>query len=65
MLKKRGADDKLYRLCRALEDEMWERKGMPANLDYYAAPVLYTPGIGPSLRANLRRQQGLRLDGPL
>ena len=45
MLKKHGADDKLYRLCVALENEMWERKGLPANLDYYAAPILYTLGI--------------------
>lgn len=45
MLRKRGADDKLYRLCEALEGEMMERKGLPANLDYYAAPILYSLGI--------------------
>jgi len=45
MLKRRGADDKLYRLCDALETEMWERKSIPANLDFYVAPILYTLGI--------------------
>ncbi len=45
MLKKRGADDKPYRLCEELESEMWERKKLPANLDYYAAPILHTLGI--------------------
>lgn len=45
MLKRRGADDKLYRLCGELESEMWERKNLPANLDYYAAPIFYTLGI--------------------
>ena len=45
MMKRRGGDDKLYRLCVALENEMWERKELPANLDYYAAPILYTLGI--------------------
>ncbi len=45
MTKRRGSDDKLYRLCDALEKEMWERKKLPANLDYYAAPIFYMLGI--------------------
>ncbi len=45
MLRRRGEDDRLYRLCDALEREMWERKGLPANLDYYAAPIFYLLGI--------------------
>ncbi len=45
MLKRRGDGDKLYRLCDALEREIWERKGLPANLDFYAAPIFYLLGI--------------------
>lgn len=45
ILKRRGRDDRLYRLCDALEREMWERKKIPANLDYYAAPIFYLLGI--------------------
>ncbi len=45
ILKRRGTDDKLYRLCDALEREIWERKGLPPNLDYYAAPIFYLLGI--------------------
>ena len=44
MAKKRG-DDRLYRLCDAIEMEMWERKKIPPNLDYYAAPIFYLLGI--------------------
>jgi citrate synthase len=45
MLARRGEDDKLYRLCDALEREMWVRKALPANLDFYAAPIFYLLGI--------------------
>ncbi len=45
MLKRRGEDDKIYRLCDAVEAEMMERKGLPPNLDYYAAPIFYLLGI--------------------
>ncbi len=45
MLKRRGEDDKLYRLCDTLESEMWEKKRIPPNLDYYAAPIFYLLGI--------------------
>jgi len=45
MLRRRGDDDRLYRLCDALEREMWERKALPPNLDYYAAPIFYLLGI--------------------
>ena len=45
MIKKRGADDKLFRVCEALEREMWQRKKIPPNLDYYAAPIFYLLGI--------------------
>ena len=45
ILKRRGGDDKLYRLCDALESEMWKRKAIPPNLDFYAAPIFYLLGI--------------------
>ncbi len=44
MLRRRG-DDTLYRLCDALEKHMWERKRIPPNLDFYAAPIFYSLGI--------------------
>lgn len=45
ILQRRGGDDGLYRLCDAVEREMWERKKIPPNLDYYAAPIFYALGI--------------------
>ena len=45
MLKRRGGDDSLYRLCEAIEQGMWEAKHIPPNLDYYAAPIFYLLGI--------------------
>ena len=45
LLAKKKMDDRLFRLCDALEREMWERKKIPANLDFYAAPVFFTLGI--------------------
>jgi len=45
MLRRRGQDDRLYRLCDALEKEMWEKKRIPPNLDFYAAPIFYLLGI--------------------
>ena len=45
ILARRGKDDRLYRLCDALEKGMWEKKRIPPNLDYYAAPIFYLLGI--------------------
>jgi citrate synthase len=45
MVDKRGEDPWLYDLCDAVEKEMWERKKIPPNLDYYAAPIFYLLGI--------------------
>ncbi|QQG48786.1 MAG: hypothetical protein HY247_00215 [archaeon] len=45
ILKRRGGDDTLYRLCDEVEREMWARKQIPPNLDYYAAPIFYLLGI--------------------
>jgi 2-methylcitrate synthase len=44
LLRAKG-DDGLLRLCDALETEMWKRKEIPPNLDFYAAPIFYTLGI--------------------
>jgi len=45
ILRRRGGDDTLYRLCDAIEQGMWEAKRIPPNLDYYAAPIFYLLGI--------------------
>jgi 2-methylcitrate synthase len=45
ILKRRGEGDRLFRLCDGLEREVWEKKRLPANLDYYAAPIFYLLGI--------------------
>ena len=45
MLRRRGGDDTLYRLCDAIEQGMWEAKRIPPNLDYYAAPIFYLLGV--------------------
>ena len=45
ILQRRGGDDTLYRLCDSLELEMWKAKHIPANLDFYAAPIFYSLGI--------------------
>jgi citrate synthase len=45
LLDARGTDDGLYRLADAVESAMWEAKRIPANLDFYAAPIFYTLGI--------------------
>jgi citrate synthase len=45
ILARRGGDDTLYRLCDAMETEMWRAKRIPPNLDFYAAPIFYSLGI--------------------
>jgi citrate synthase len=45
ILRRRGQDDRLFRLCDALEKGMWEKKRIPPNLDFYAAPIFYLLGI--------------------
>lgn len=39
------ADTSLYELCDAIERYMWEKKKLPANVDFYAAPIFYLLGI--------------------
>jgi citrate synthase len=45
LLEHRHEDDKIYRLADELERAMWESKKIPANLDFYAAPIFYTLSI--------------------
>lgn len=45
LLKEQGKDDSLYRLADAVERSIWEAKALPANLDFYAAPIFYSLGI--------------------
>lgn len=45
LLEGKGKGDSLYVVCDTMEKEMWKRKSLPANLDFYAAPVFYTLGI--------------------
>lgn len=45
LIERKGLDKTLFRLCESIENEMWERKRIPANLDFYAAPIFYTLGI--------------------
>ncbi len=42
LLEHRREDDKIYRWADELERAMWESKKIPANLDFYAAPIFYT-----------------------
>ncbi|MDG7001134.1 MAG: citrate synthase/methylcitrate synthase [Nitrososphaerota archaeon] len=45
LLKEQKKPDDLYNLCDAVEKKVWEAKKLPANLDYYAAPIFYELGI--------------------
>jgi len=45
LLKEKGMDDGLYRLTEAVATAMWDAKRIPANLDFYAAPIFYTLSI--------------------
>jgi citrate synthase len=45
LLKEQKKPDDLYNLCDSLERKMWEAKKLPANLDFYAAPIFYELGI--------------------
>jgi citrate synthase len=45
MIQRGGEDDNIYRLCDTMEQEMIERKNLPANLDFYAAPIFHLLGI--------------------
>lgn len=37
--------EELYELCERVEAHMWEKKKLPANVDFYAGPIFYLLGI--------------------
>jgi len=41
----RSGDDRLYRLATTVADTVMEKKGLFPNVDFFAAPLLYTLGI--------------------
>jgi citrate synthase len=45
LVDEKGKGDDLYRLCDRLASAMWKAKKIPANLDFYAAPIFYTLSI--------------------
>jgi citrate synthase len=45
LLSEKGKDESLYELCEVVEKKVWELKKLPANLDFYAAPIFYELGI--------------------
>jgi len=45
LIAERHADEGLYNLCIEVEKFMWDNKKIPANLDFYAAPIFYTLSI--------------------
>lgn len=45
LLERKGQGEKLYELCDEIEHAVWCARKLPANLDFYAAPVFYTLGI--------------------
>lgn len=45
LAKEADQADRLYHLCDNLEKEMWEKRKIPPNLDFYAAPIFYLLGI--------------------
>ncbi|HEV2390343.1 MAG TPA: citrate/2-methylcitrate synthase, partial [Nitrososphaerales archaeon] len=45
LLEKEGKGLETYKLCEAVENAVWEFKKLPANVDFYAAPIFMTLGI--------------------
>jgi citrate synthase len=45
LIAEKGTSSNLYDVAVAVEKKMWEMKKLPANLDFYAAPVFYVLGI--------------------
>jgi citrate synthase len=45
LLQEKKMDDNLYKLCDTVEQFIWESKKLPANLDFYAAPIFYILSI--------------------
>ncbi len=45
LLEKQGKGMDTYKLCEAVENAVWEFKRLPANVDFYAAPIFLNLGI--------------------
>jgi citrate synthase len=45
LVQEKGGDNRMYMLAEEVEKAMWDAKKIPANLDFYAAPIFYTLGI--------------------
>jgi citrate synthase len=45
LLEHEGKGLETYKLCEAVENVAWEFKKLPANVDFYAAPLFMTLGI--------------------
>jgi citrate synthase len=45
LIEERNEPSSLYEICDIVERKVWEMKKLPANLDFYAAPVFYILGI--------------------
>jgi citrate synthase len=53
LVNERGLDSSLYETCNTIETVMWREKKLPANLDFYAAPIFYTLGIPVALYTSI------------
>ena len=45
LIKEKSGSNSIYDVADAVEKKVWEMKKLPANLDFYAAPVFYVLGI--------------------
>jgi citrate synthase len=45
LLQKEGRGLEMYKLCETVEKACWDLKKLPANVDFYAAPLFSTLGI--------------------
>ncbi|HYR03847.1 MAG TPA: citrate/2-methylcitrate synthase [Nitrososphaerales archaeon] len=45
LLEKQGKGLETFKLCEAVENAVWEFKKLPANVDFYAAPIFLNLGI--------------------
>jgi citrate synthase len=53
LVNEHGPDLSLYETCATIEAVMWREKKLPANLDFYAAPIFYTLGIPATLYTSI------------
>ncbi len=48
-IRKLDSDSHMFRIAEAIETRMWEKKKVPANLDFYAAILMHMLGIDQDL----------------